>query len=362
LKRSDLSRQIENSLSAGLHFLREHQLPSGEFKSYRSTDPKMREDCEFDSSPFPSAQIAFCLNFFPASTTGEMIRKVIHFFLDEMEGPGIWRYWTAQHHYHKNIPPDLDDVACVSIILQQHAVPFPDNRPLILANRNPQRLFYTWLAPRWSFPRNLSYGRVIMREALKPISLYYFWKLNESKLNDIDGVVNANVLYYLGQSEATAPLIDYLVEIIESNREECCDKWHLSRFNVYYAISRNYYAGVKTLEKIRPEVIRRMTSAAHDDGRIGDNILETALAVCSLLNWNCDSPALHRGIRYLLNTQHSSGEWPIFPYYYGGPKRYFGWGSAELTTGFCLEALVRYLQQYETEVSSPFASKPHQAV
>jgi hypothetical protein len=28
--------------------------------------------------------------------------------------------------------------------------------------------------------------------------------------------------------------------------------------------------------------------------------------------------------------------------YYGGPKKYYGWGSEELTTGFCIEALGRY--------------------
>jgi len=28
--------------------------------------------------------------------------------------------------------------------------------------------------------------------------------------------------------------------------------------------------------------------------------------------------------------------------YYSGPKRLYGWGSEELVTGFCLEALLHY--------------------
>ena len=36
------------------------------------------------------------------------------------------------------------------------------------------------------------------------------------------------------------------------------------------------------------------------------------------------------------------GHWPRWLLYYGGPKLLLGWGSEEMTTGFCLEALARY--------------------
>jgi len=333
---------IETAIERGLDFLQRNQLPSGEFKSYRSTHPTMEEDCEFDSSPFPTSLIAYSLSFSESLKAKEMLNRAVKFFLSEMESESVWRYWTSQHQYHNNIPPDLDDTVCVSSVLKQNGVQFPDNQNLILANRNRQGLFYTWLVPRFSFPINASYWRVILREAVKPISLYYFWKLNESEPNDIDCVVNANVLFYLGESESTKAVIDYLVRVIEQNKEECCDKWHLSRFNLYYAISRNYFAGIKKFEAVREEVIKRIISSAKDDGIIGNNILETALAVCSLLNWRCLRHELHNAVEMLLGAQKDSGEWQRFPFYYGGPKKYFGWGSEEITTGFCLEVMTRY--------------------
>jgi len=333
---------LTTAIERGIEFLDGNQLPSGEFKSFRSTDPTMEQDCEFDSSPFPTALIAYSLSFSDSPKAKEIIKKTIKFFLAEMETAGVWRYWTAGHQYHNNIPPDLDDTACASYILKQNGIQFPDNTGLLLANRNQQGLFYTWLVPRFSLPLNLDYWRVVLREAVKPISLYYFWKINESAPNDVDCVVNANTLLYLGESESTRAVIDYLIQVVEQKKEECCDKWHLSRFNLYYAISRNYSAGMKAFESIRNTVIERIESLSSSDGVIGINIIETALAVCSLLNLKCDSAALHRGIEALLASQKENGVWARFPLYYGGPKKYFGWGSEELTTGFCLEALIRY--------------------
>ncbi len=38
----------------------------------------------------------------------------------------------------------------------------------------------------------------------------------------------------------------------------------------------------------------------------------------------------------------ADGSWPRAALYYSGPKKLYGWGSEELITGFCLEALLRY--------------------
>jgi hypothetical protein len=66
------------------------------------------------------------------------------------------------------------------------------------------------------------------------------------------------------------------------------------------------------------------------------------LAACSLLNWRTAPRELGRTIRFLLATQRDGGEWPAIPFYYAGPTNPAGFGSEELTTGFCLEALLRY--------------------
>ena len=258
-----------------------------------------------------------------------------------MEGAGLWRYWTKQHPYHAIIPPDLDDIACVSLVSQARGVAFPANLKLVLLNRNPQGLFYTWLTPRRDVPRDADYWRAVFPQWLSPLKHYYFWKLNESARYDVDCVVNANVLYYVGERAETRAVIEYLIEIARKRTEECCDKWHLNRFTFYYVVSRNFYAGMKAFAVIRDEIIARIVAAANADGSIGANALETALAVCALQNWRSAPPELARAIEFLLAAQQANGAWAKDVLYFGGPKKYYGWGSEELTTGFCLEALLR---------------------
>lgn len=333
---------LDATVERGLDFLQRGQLPSGEFKVYMSTDHVLEKDCIVDSSPFPTALIAHSLGFSDSIKARAMLARVIQFFLAEMEGPGLWRYWTRKHQYHKHIPPDLDDIACVSSVLRKHRIAFPKNLKLIMANRNRQGLFYTWLTPRWPVSMDSAYCRVVFRQWLNPLKLYYFWKLNESAPNDVDCVVNANVLFYVGATPKTQAVIDYLINVVRRQEEACCDKWHLNRFTFYYTLSRNFHSGVLEFSIVRDEIVGKIIATANEDGSIGENAQDTALAICALLNWNSFPPELIRAIRYLLSTQRTTGDWPRAVLYYGGPKKYYGWGSEELTTGFCLEAMLRY--------------------
>ncbi len=334
---SDLNQAIER----GLGFLNRSQLPSGEFKVYRSRD-ELKDCCEVDSSPFPTALIAYSLGFCDSPAAAEMVDRCLRFFLAEMEGQGLWRYWTKAHPYHSIIPPDLDDIACVSHVLRRHDVSFPSNEKLILANRNEAGLFYTWVTPRWPPPLNVDYCRAAFRQLLNPVALHRFWKVNESAPGDVDCVVNANVLLYLGENDATRGIVKYLLDVVERREEECCDKWHLNRFMFYYVMARNFHAGVSAFESAKATVGERIIAAANADGSFGTNVLDTALAVCALCYWKSSTPQLERAVEFLLREQRSNGDWDRAVLYYGGPKKFFGWGSEELTTGFCLEALAHY--------------------
>lgn len=331
---------LDASIERGLDFLRQNQLESGEFRVLMSTN-ELKDDCVPDSSPFATSLIAYSLGFSKSEKAKSMLDKAMRFFLNEMDGPGVWKYWTKQHKFNKTIPPDLDDMACVSYVLRQNNIPFPSNDSLIMLNRNPEGLFYTWLTPRWPMPLSLAYWRVVFRQWRNPVSNYYFWKLNESEVNDVDCVVNANVLLYIGNRPETRPVVDYLIEIINRGQESCCDKWHLNRFTFYYVVSRNYRSGVTEFESVRDTIIKKILDAGNPDGSIGANVLETALAICTLLNLSCTESELKGAIKFLVENQLIDGSWPRDVLYYGGPKRYYGWGSEELTTGFCLESLIR---------------------
>jgi hypothetical protein len=95
-----------------------------------------------------------------------------------------------------------------------------------------------------------------------------------------------------------------------------------------------------------PEILARLRGAAAATGQIGENSLQTALAVNTMLNFGVEAAdaLIGRALDYLLDTQSADGSWPSAPYYYGGPRKAVSWGSPELTTGLCLEALSRGAQ------------------
>jgi hypothetical protein len=341
------------AIDKGLEFLACRQLPTGQFP-VEMTFPYNKEALpQQDQSIFSTSQIVYALGFLPYPTAEVMISRALSYFQSEMSGHGLWRFWnkTAKSGAQKLfsfIPADLDDMACVSLVLQHHGVDFPDNRPLILLNRNRAGLFYTWLVLRPIPTANLLYWRTILAEITLP-RYSVFWTTTAAGYNDVDAVVNANVLLYLGDSNETRPIVDWLIQIAQNGDEANCDKWYRDLFTFYYALSRCYHAGVQALGCVRSHMLSRLLEAAQPEGQIGEHVLHTALAANTLLNFGGHSPELANSINFLLRTQCKDGSWEAGPYYHSGPKKEVSWGSAELTTSLCLEALHRF--QYSADPS-----------
>lgn len=336
---------LERVISRATAYLKSSQLDSGEFPVYKARDAEFTIECEPDSSVFPTALIAHSLTHVDSVESDTMRKKATQFLKTQMLKPGVWRYWTKEHQYHNFIPPDIDDTVCASSALQEQNIAFPDNTNLILANSNEKGLLYTWLAPRWKIKFNPALWSVVLKQAINPAKLYYFWKLNESSPDDIDSVVNANALFYLGKTENTEPIIKYLCDLVKEKKEESSDKWHLSQFNLYYSISKCVYADIESFNSIRDLIVSNTLDSLNKDGKNNPNILETALGISTLLNFGENIDIIEKNINAIANQQLENGGWKKIPHYYGGPKKYWGWGSEALTTGFCLEALYRYHQQ-----------------
>jgi hypothetical protein len=162
-------------------------------------------------------------------------------------------------------------------------------------------------------------------------------------VNDVDAVVNANVLLYLGRCAATKPAIQWLARLVEEGREQDSDKWYRDLFTFHYALSRCNHAGISGFEQLRSLVIARLTAELRPDGSFGEQPMHTALALNTLFNYGVDVElALVRSaLASLIEYQAPDGGWESAPYYYGGPQQSVSWGSRELTTALCLEALVR---------------------
>lgn len=337
--------KISTSISKGIDYLYHHQYPNGEFCVYISGDEAMQGWTCADTSVFPSALIGFSmLPLKDDPKVEEILTKTAAFLRYQMARGGTWNHYTNFHYLRKLCPLDVDDTACVAYFLSQRNVEFPKKSTvsLLLSNRRKDGLFYTWISFRFRWNRNKTYWRIALKEFIHPVKSFLFWRGAACDRYDVDAIVNANVLYYLGDKEATQPIIDLLIKVIEEGKENDCDKWYRNLFTVYYFISRNYYAGITKLEPIRKTILDRILLQFKMDGSFGESVADTALAACSLMNLHYTGTELTKAITYLIRSQKNTGEWERRRIYYMGRTKIAGTGSEELTTAFCLEALQRY--------------------
>lgn len=325
--------EIEHALHLAIEFFYHNQLEHGEFRTYAAGNEAMDDSCVLDSSPFTTSFVLYSLGFYDDLRIQEITARGINFLRSEMEGKGVWRYWSSYNALHKILPPDLDDTCCISFVLKQHRLTLT-NREIILANKNRDGLFYTWLAPRADMPPKLmnEIQRVTKADSLPLFSL-------NGTLENVDCAVNANVLLYLGECREVQAVIPYIKRSVASQGLPDTS-YYADSLAFYYLLSRAYLNGVTSLGETRRTVLDSMLSRKSPDGSFG-NELSTALAVCTWLNFSEPRHQLDDSIAYLIRTQSKGGFWKKIPMWLG-PAPYYG--SEELTTAFCLEALARYIQ------------------
>lgn len=307
--------RLTDCVARAINFLDKSQLYNGEFTSYWAKSETLDDtSASVESCTFVTSCILYCLRFLDDPGAAAMKQAAYRFLISEMIYPGLWTYFSSTSPTQSN--PDLDSTACASFLLKEI---HPDigverNLDIILANRNESGLFFTWLG-----------------KAEGP--------------NDIDSVVNANVLLYLGEREETRAASDYLIATVADRKEAETYYYYLDNLALYYAVSRAYFNGVTSLGEARDRIVSNIGANRRDDGSFGNELL-TALALCSLLNYGCgDLEVLGGGVENLVSAQLDDGSWPRIAYYAGPvpPKPLARWyGSEELTTALCLEALVRY--------------------
>ncbi|HTH82893.1 MAG TPA: hypothetical protein VL490_08145 [Mucilaginibacter sp.] len=347
---SELTARLNQSIKKGVSFLSAQQLATGEFRCYMANNDDI---LAYDGPPagwvvedsvvFPTTLIGNSLLFVANDPVlDDILNKVTIFFLAQRKAGSAWNHYVQDHPAYMLCPFDVDDTACASAFLKARNVDFPSNRDLIEKNINRKKLFYTWFALR-SWPSfSKAYWRLALRELKRPFKSIVFWYTMPCDRTDVDAVVNANALFYLGKTKNSGHVIKHLLKIIENRQEAVCDKWYRNVLTVYYFFSRTYHSGVSELNSGGGAIIERVLKLLKPDGSIGESVLDTALAVCTLLNFDYNGPELMPAIQFLLANQTGAGNWPKRGFYYNSPKKEATWGSEELTTGICLEALARY--------------------
>jgi hypothetical protein len=305
---------IGAAVEKGVAFLESVQLPSGEIPIEISPTEDMSRDCVREPVVFLSAVAARALAITPSAA--RVRARALDFLLREMEPDGLWRHPSSDKPGHHYTPLDLDDTAIASSALEAAGRPFPDNRAVLLAHRERNGLFLTWIVRWWPHP----------------LMTYRFFRY-VAKPRDVDAVINANVVVYLGACEETRPAIEHMLAVLRAGREMASTIWYGSHFIVWYFFSL-------ALHDIAPEagemIVPRLEAA------VPRNALELALATSTLLLWSRVPD-----VGLLIESQLPSGAWPNAGFYHMGyrpgdsrPKPPW-WGSEALTTVFALEALSR---------------------
>lgn len=339
------------SMARGLNFLQSRQAVNGKFNCYMSNNDELLHDepsnkwAVPEEIVFTSILIGNSLLFLKKLLKADhILEKITSFLLSQRKTGSVWNHFIDTHYLYRLCPFDTDDTALASGLLREMGVGFPSNDKLLSGNRNRKKLYYTWFTMRFSMPLNSTNWFLSIREYRNPFKSFMFWRSAECERYDIDAVVNANMLYYSGTEKGNEAVTGLLRQIINENREGDCDKWYRNPLTVYYFFTRNYFVGIAGLGSIRKPIIDRITAMVMPNGSVNNNPLDTALAICSLLNLNDTSFMLGRAVQYLQQNQLEDGSWQKRCMYYGGPKKLVCFGSEELVTAFCLEAIARFNQ------------------
>jgi hypothetical protein len=303
------SADVERAIA----FLARQQLPWGELAGYRYAGPSLAGVGLLDSSPFTTTFAVYSLWLAGGRAARSTAMRGADFLLAEREEPGLWRYWSSRNP--ASIDPDLDDTCCASFVLRLVA---PErftggNEAAILARRTEGGLFRTWVR-------------------------------GPGQPNDVDGVVMANVLLYLGERAETERARNALVHVVQADRESEATHYYLDPLALHHALARARLHGAAGLDACRDAVLGKVRARQEEDGSWGD-ALHTALALSTLAGFGeplCE--AARRGREWLAGSQRQDGGWPARAFWAGpeppGPRSVW-WGSDELTTALCLEALVK---------------------
>jgi hypothetical protein len=308
---TEKDHSVRQSIEKGIAFLEDRQLPHGEFRMLTALDRSLASP-EEDGSVFPTAFAVYSAHFFDHARARSMVAKSLDFLVREMEAPGFWSYWSKTNP--KKSPIDLDTTSYVLSVLKLNGVPVAEDKPRLLANQDEQGRFYTWL----------------LNDEMKS---------EGGHLLDVNPVVNANLLAYLGHFEATDAAARYVVECMDDQAGRVPITYYLDRLFLCYAASRAFYCGVGQLAGARDSVASAIGSRLGSGETWGP--MQQALAVCSLINFSLELEQQPFLVKTLVTSQRADGSWPAEAMYYGAGAIY---GSEELTTVLCLEALSRSSQ------------------
>ncbi len=309
-----LANAGRESISLGLNFLESTINEDGAWHCIRFNVSNPDIPRHFERPPFISAYCVLALESSDDSRANAMCNAAKSHLVSTIEYPGLWRYY-------RHLPQDLDSTTLCSLVIGNHPwVVLGRNIPQILANRDAQGRFMTW---------------VLEGEEPDVVTVFRI---------EADPVVNANVISYLGNHPETKDAQQWLESLITEGNLDGTSKWYPDPVAIYYATARAVIKVQPVLDHLRPILVDRILELSDEKGEF-DNILQTAQAVSALNNLGgLESIDTKRLVERFIETQREDGSWPELLAFGDQSLKWGVWGqqghgSESVTSAFCIEAL-----------------------
>ncbi|MXZ55859.1 MAG: hypothetical protein F4077_07520 [Gammaproteobacteria bacterium] len=309
------ARAGRESIVRGLQFLRSTVNENGAWHCIRFNvgDPNIPR--HFERPPFISAFCVLALQRSKEPLAQELCAKTKKYIVKTMEYPGFWRYY-------RHLPLDLDSSSLCSMVINSHPwIGLGRNLPRMLANRDNNGLFLTW---------------VLSEEEPSVVAPFRI---------EADPVVNANVIAYVGDVPATKKAQQWLKEMIEKGTNlEDASKWYPDPASIYYAIARTTLRVQLGSEEF-PSLLAERILSLRDETSEFKNVLQAAQAVVALHNvGQLNQLNVQQQIANFIDSQQEDGSWPELLAFGDQSLRFgvvgqIGHGSESVTSAFCVEAL-----------------------
>lgn len=310
-----LVRAGRESIVRGLQFLQSTVDENGAWYCIRFNvgDPNVPR--HFERPPFISAFCALALQRSKEPLARKLFAQTKNYVVDTMEYPGFWRYY-------RHLPLDLDSSSLCSMVIDSHPwIGLGRNLPRMLANRDNNGLFLTW---------------VLSEEEPSVVAPFRI---------EADPVVNANIIAYVGDVPATKIAQQWLKEMIEKGANlEDASKWYPDPASIYYAIARTTLRVQLGSEEFPSLLAERILSLRDEAGEFKD-VLQAAQAVVALHDiGQLNQLGVKQQIANFIDSQQEDGSWPELLAFGDQSLRFgivgqIGHGSESVTSVFCVEAL-----------------------
>lgn len=236
---SEVLEKIAQAKQKAVALLRNSLEKYGEFPSLENY-PRLNEN-EWHytyPSPFVHANVLFALSNTSLKNDPSITDPALRFILEKKEEGDTWRFWKIDQ-CHNPVPPDVDDLAVCSFVLNKYGH-HTNNKKLLYHNIRQHKLL-TWIKPSVSLFFIDPALAVSLYRKRKPVAKTIAGNMLDYRDSELGVMVNA--LLYLGQDKNTEPIIDHCISLW--NNKTDAQNFYDNDLVLAYHLARAYRHGIE---------------------------------------------------------------------------------------------------------------------